>query len=73
MKCLRLSNRTNPRIFSEPIPRQHCCAISGHRPEKVYGSEGRIIVELRKEILKAIADGYRVFLSGMSRGVDYGK
>ena len=73
MKCLRLSNRTNPRILSEPIPRQHSCAISGHRPEKVYGSEGRIIVELRKEILKAIADGYRVFLSGMSRGVDYGK
>ena len=70
MKCLRLSNRNNPRILSEPIPRQHSCAFSGHRPEKVYGSEGRIIVELRKEILKAIADGYRVFLSGMSRGVD---
>ena len=70
MKCLRLSNRNNPWILSEPIPRQHSCAFSGHRPEKVYGSEGRIIVELRKEILKAIADGYRVFLSGMSRGVD---
>ena len=35
------------------------------------GSEGKIIVELRKEILKAIDDGYRVFLTGMSRGVDH--
>ena len=37
---------------------------------KVVGSEGKIIVELRKEILKAIDDGYGVFLTGMSRGVD---
>ena len=29
-----------------------------------------LFVELRKEILKAIDEGYRVFLTGMSRGVD---
>lgn len=46
------------------------CAFTGHRPEKVEGSEGRIVVELRKEILKAIDEGYNVFLTGMSRGVD---
>ena len=57
----------------ESVKRQYRCAFTGHRPEKVIGSEGKIIVELRREIEKAIADGYKVFLTGMSRGVDYGK
>lgn len=48
------------------MKRQYRCAFTGHRPEKVIGSEGKIIVELRREIEKAIADGYK----GMSRGVD---
>lgn len=26
-----------------------CCAFTGHRPEKVVGYEGKIIVELRKK------------------------
>ena len=50
--------------------RVHRCAFTGHRPEKVEGYEGRIIVELRKEILQAIDSGYTTFLTGMSRGVD---
>ena len=59
-----------PQNLPEAVKRQYCCAFTGHRPEKVVGSEGKMIVELRKEILKAIDDGYGVFLTGMSRGVD---
>ena len=44
-------------------------AFTVHRPEKIIGSGGKIIVELRKEILKAIDDGYRVFPTEMGRGV----
>lgn len=36
---------------SEQELRLHRCAFTGHRPEKVTGLEGSIIVELRKEIL----------------------
>lgn len=57
----------------ESEKRLHRCAFTGHRPEKIVGSEGKIIVELREEVLKAIDDGCNVFLTGMSRGVDYGK
>ena len=53
----------------ESVKRQYRCAFTGHRPEKVIGSEGRIIVELRREIEIAIDDGYKVFLTGMCRGV----
>lgn len=55
---------------SESELRCHRCAFTGHRPEKVVGAEGKIIVELRKEILEAIDLGYTTFLTGMSRGVD---
>lgn len=55
---------------SEAELRMHRCAFSGHRPEKVEGLEGQIIVELRKEILDAIDHGHTTFLTGMSRGVD---
>ncbi len=64
--------RTSDQKLSVPEgeKRLRRCAFTGHRPEKIIGSEGKIIVELRKEILKAVDDGYRVFLTGMSRGVD---
>lgn len=65
-------NRNKKQILTIPESekRLHRCTFTGHRPEKVVGSEGKIIIELRKEILQAIDDGYRVFLTGMSRGVD---
>ncbi len=50
--------------------RSKCCAFTGHRPEKLYGKEGYVIAELRKEIVSAIADGYSTFITGCSRGVD---
>ena len=68
MKWLCAFKQKEPQNLPEAVKRQYRCAFTGHRPEKVVESEGKIIVELRKEILKAIDDGYRVFLTGMSRG-----
>ena len=70
MKWLRVSKQKDQQKIPEAVKRQYRCAFTGHRPEKVIGSEGGIIVGLRKEILKAIDDGYTVFLTGMSMGVD---
>lgn len=70
MKWIGIGNRKHEEILSESQKRMYRCAFTGHRPEKVVGFEGQIIVELRKEILKAIDEDYRVFLTGMSRGVD---
>ena len=70
MKWLCAFKPKEPQNLPEAVKRQLRCAFTGHRPEKVIGSEGKIIVELRKEILQAIDDGYWVFLTGMSRGVD---
>ena len=70
MKWIGIGNKKREEVLSESEKRMYRCAFTGHRPEKVVGFEGRIIVELRKEILKAIDEGYRVFLTGMSRGVD---
>ena len=53
-----------------PIALEKCCAFTGHRPEKLYGKEAYVIVELRKEIVSAVADGYTTFITGCSRGVD---
>ena len=50
--------------------RKHRCAFTGHRPNRLYGCEGDVIVSLRKEILAAIEDGYTTFITGCSRGVD---
>lgn len=55
---------------SEEEMRKHRCAFTGHRPEKLWGDEGRILAELRKEILSAIDDDYTTFLTGCSRGAD---
>ena len=50
--------------------RQHRCCFTGHRQEKLGTSEAVVVVGLKKEILKAIADGFQTFISGMARGVD---
>ncbi len=70
MVCFWNRRKSSSSSIPESEKRFHRCAFTGHRPEGVIGAEGRIIVELRKEIMKAIDDGYRVFLTGMSRGVD---
>ena len=50
--------------------KKHRCAFTGHRPEKIVGQEGFVIVELRKAIESAVNEGYTTFISGCSRGVD---
>ncbi len=62
------TEKTPPR--SEEELKLHRCAFTGHRPEKLLGSEGDVIRELRKAIEAAIEDGYTTFISGGSRGVD---
>lgn len=54
----------------EWLRKEHRCSFSGHRPEKMNCSTGKIIRALKKEIECAIADGYTTFISGMARGVD---
>ena len=51
------------------IKRTRCC-FTGHRPEKLIWSEADTVSFLRREIASAVDDGYFVFISGMSRGVD---
>lgn len=46
------------------------CAFTGHRPEKMRVPEAIMRATLEREIRRAIADGFEVFISGVSRGVD---
>lgn len=54
------------------------CCFSGHRPEKLYGNGDvknspelrRLLSVLRLAIEDAVREGYRVFVTGMARGVD---
>lgn len=50
--------------------KQYTCCFTGHRPEKINISEERVKVFLSREIKKAVEDGFRIFITGMSRGVD---
>lgn len=50
--------------------RQQTVCFTGHRPEKLNKPDWMIKRALKKEIRRAIADGYNVFISGMARGVD---
>ena len=52
------------------IDREHACAFTGHRPEKLAIPEADVIAWLDKVIQEAVDDGYTKFISGMQRGVD---
>lgn len=52
------------------IERQQTVCFTGHRPEKLNKPEWLVKLALKKQIRRAIADGYKVFISGMARGVD---
>ncbi len=49
---------------------KHRCCFTGHRPEKLYIDEDYAKELLKKEIKRAIADGFYVFITGMARGID---
>lgn len=71
MRVFTITKKDKQQCFQLGVgKRDKTVAVSGHRPETIVGKEARIIVELRKAIEKAIEDGYTIFLSGMSRGVD---
>lgn len=55
---------------AEATMRLHRCCFTGHRPEKLLRSGNEIRTDLEREIRKAIADGFTVFITGMARGVD---
>ena len=50
--------------------REHTCAFTGHRPERLDLPEAEVIAWLEKEIRRAVEDGYTQFITGMQRGVD---
>ena len=56
--------------MSEKELRLHRCCFTGHRPEKLGVSENIVVSALRREIEKAIIDGFTTFITGMARGVD---
>ena len=56
--------------MTEQEMRKHRCCFTGHRPEKLNGTENEIAAALRKTISEAVEDGFTTFISGMARGVD---
>lgn len=60
-------------MATEAEMRLHRCCFTGHRPEKLRRPEKEVRVDLECEIRKAVLDGLNVFITGMARGVDYGK
>lgn len=47
-----------------------CCCFTGHRPEKLNISEKDAKALLCNGIQSAIDKGYRIFITGMAKGVD---
>ncbi len=50
--------------------RSRTICFTGHRPEKLLRTETDIKDDMENKIRQAIADGFNIFISGMSRGVD---
>lgn len=46
------------------------CCFTGHRPDKLQRAESEICADLNAEIRNAINDGFNVFITGMTCGVD---
>ena len=56
--------------LTEEDKRKMRCCFTGHRPQKLRRPIDDIKVDLENEILKAIADGYTTFITGMAYGTD---
>ena len=50
--------------------RKFRCCFTGHRPYLLKRPEDDIKVDLENSILRAVADGYTTFISGLACGVD---
>lgn len=51
------------------MERKKTVCFTGHRPEKLTASKDAVIHTLENAIEQAYQDGYRIFISGMARGV----
>lgn len=56
--------------MDEQEKRKKRCCFTGHRPEKLGVPSQVVKAGLERAIDEAIRDGYRTFISGMSRGTD---
>lgn len=56
-------------MFTE-IDRANSCSFTGHRPERLILPELIVLRYLQDEIARSVDLGFRVFISGMQRGVD---
>ncbi len=56
--------------MTEDDKRKKRCCFTGHRPQKLRRPIDDIKVDLENEILKAVADGYTTFITGMAYGTD---
>lgn len=56
--------------MDEQEKRKKRCCFTGHRPEKMSVPSQVVKAGLARAIDEAIRDGYRTFISGMSRGTD---
>ncbi len=56
--------------MSELDNKLHRVCFTGHRPEKLRRDAEHIKSDLEREIRQASADGAKVYISGMARGVD---
>ena len=56
--------------MDEQEKRKKRCCFTGHRPEKIGVPTQVVKAGLERAVDEAIRDGYRTFISGMSRGTD---
>ena len=67
---LQLFYEVKASFMNEKEKRMHRCCFTGHRPENLNFPKNLVKYRLKKEIKQAVIDGYNVFITGMSRGVD---
>lgn len=54
----------------QAVPISQACCLVGHRPEKLEETKERCVMLLMKAILNSYDQGFRVFITGTSRGVE---
>lgn len=56
--------------MTEQEKRKYRVCFTGHRPERLKASEETVKKVLAHEIEQAYQDGFKIFITGMARGVD---
>ncbi len=68
-KTIREKEAELAKLTEEEKLKTRCC-FTGHRPQKLTRPIDDIKVDLENEILRAVADGYTTFITGMAYGTD---